>query len=396
MTNTVSNAVATRDAQKPNTPGAMVKQHAASFRQVLPSHVKAVTWVRLAQGALKKGKRVVHPQTRQPCTELELAAANNPGVFLASLLEAARLGLEPGTEQYYLTPRKVKGQLEILGIVGYQGHIELMYRAGAISSVVAECVYANDKFRYQPGLDERPAHEIDWDAEDRGALRLVYAFAVMKDGATSKVVVLNKASIARIKQSSQGADGEYSPWQKHEAAMWLKSAVRQLSKWVPTSAEFITTQLRAERAADTHDAGIDPDWANANGALPEPTFDEDGIVEAEIVDEAPDSDDVPEATSPAPGPITTSQVRTLGGLMRQAGIADDEALRGRLLSHAIGHRVDHVKHLNADEANHVIENLQALSHDDMDALTTSLKQEADEEALMAQAEAELAAAEGGE
>lgn len=117
----------------------------------------------------------------------------------------------------------MKGQLEILGITGYQGIIELIYRAGAVSSVVAECVYANDVFKFKPGIDERPDHEIDWDADDRGALRLVYAYAVMKDGATSKVVVLNKSAIAKIKSSAMGASSEYSPWQTNTDAMWLKS-----------------------------------------------------------------------------------------------------------------------------------------------------------------------------
>jgi len=232
-----STAVATVD----NSPRAMVAKYAESFAAVLPSHMqRPETWVRLAQGALKKGKKGANGMT-----DLEVAATNNPGVFLAALLDCARLGLEPGTEQYYLTPRKVKGRLEILGIIGYQGHIELMYRAGAISSVVAECVYEKDGFEYQPGIDLRPRHTIDWDAEDRGKLRLAYAYAVMKDGATSKVVVLNRAAINRIKESSQGANSEYSPWQKHEPAMWLKSAIRQLAKFVPTSAEYIRTQLQA-------------------------------------------------------------------------------------------------------------------------------------------------------
>jgi len=242
---TVSSAIATRD----DSPRGLIAQYRDSFAAVVPSHVKADQWVRLAQGALKKGKVVAVGRPGSPDhwkgTELELAARNNPGVFLAHLLDAARLGLEPGTEQYYLTPRKVKGQLEILGIVGYQGHIELMYRAGAISSVIAECVYLNDVFRYRPGVDERPVHEIDWDSEDRGPLRLSYAYAVMKDGATSKVVVLNRAAIETIKKSSQGANTEYSPWVKHEAAMWLKSAVRQLAKWVPTSAEYRNALQRA-------------------------------------------------------------------------------------------------------------------------------------------------------
>lgn len=261
-------------------PAAMVKQYSQDFSSVLPSHIKPEQWVRLAQGALKKGKRIGDH------TELEIAAANNPGVFLSSLLDAARLGLEPGTEQYYLTPRKVKGQLEILGIVGYQGLIELMYRAGAISSVVAECVYANDHFQYRPGRDEKPVHEIDWDAEDRGKLRLVYAYAVMKDRATSKVVVLNAAAIRTIKGSAQGADSQYSPWQTNEPAMWLKSAVRQLAKWVPTSAEYMREQLRAVRdvAAEGITTPRIPDDApvDVTGWI---EVDDDGhVVDAEVVD----------------------------------------------------------------------------------------------------------------
>lgn len=276
MTETIGSAVAKRDTG----PAAMVKQYSDDFRAVLPSHIKPEQWVRLAQGALKKGKK------QGGRTELEIAAANNPGVFLASLLDAARLGLEPGTEQYYLTPRKVKGQYEILGIVGYQGLIELMYRAGAISSVVAECVYENDHFAFRPGQDEIPTHEIDWDAEDRGKLRLVYAFARMKDGAVSKVIVLNRSAIQTIKASAQGADSSYSPWQTNEPAMWLKSAVRQLAKWVPTSAEFMREQLRAVRDVASEPAGASPPFSVPGVQIPEDYIDVSDLPEAPHVYEA--------------------------------------------------------------------------------------------------------------
>jgi recombination protein RecT len=285
MTTTIGNEVAKRD----NTAGALVKKYEDDFASVLPTHIKPATWVRLAQGALKKGRR-----GDDGLYELEQAAMNNPGVFLATLLDAARLGLEPGTEQYYLTPRKVKGRLEILGIVGYQGIIELIYRAGAVSSVIAECVYTEDRFQYAPGVNERPVHEINWDSPDRGQLRLVYAYAIMKDGATSKVVVLNRAAIELIKKSSQGAHGDYSPWQTNEPAMWLKSAVRQLGKWVPTSAEYRREQLRVaqEVAAEQHGATarIEPLQAS-DGEHVDPVTGEiyaDEPVDAEIVDGWPD------------------------------------------------------------------------------------------------------------
>ncbi len=286
MTDTTKTSQAVEKAD--NSPRAMVQRYSDSFAQVLPSHVKAETWVRLAQGALKKGKRVGNQY------ELEVAAANNIPLFLSTLLDAARLGLEPGTEEYYLTPRKNKGQLEILGIVGYQGIVELMYRAGAVSSVVAECVYNDDQFEYSPGRNERPVHEIDWDSPDRGELRLVYAYAIMKDGATSKVVVMNRASIARIKAKAQGSDSKFSPWVTDEPAMWLKSAVRQLRKWVPTSAEYIREQLRAERdvAAEQGDVPFDaPDlpptdgmgeWGDDDPGRP---FDDDDVVDAEVIEE---------------------------------------------------------------------------------------------------------------
>lgn len=213
------------------TPSQLVAQHADDLSSVLPSHVHAPVWIRVAQGAVRRDPKLIE------------AASASPATLMVALLNAARLGLEPGTDEFYLTPRKVKGRPEVLGIVGYQGIVEMMYRAGAVATVVAECVYESDGFDYQPGRDDLPRHTIDWDSGDRGKLRLVYAYARMRSGAVSKVVVLNRAEVNKIKGSSQGSTSEYSPWRTNEAAMWLKSAVRQLRKWVPTSAEY-RDQLR--------------------------------------------------------------------------------------------------------------------------------------------------------
>lgn len=262
MTETITSAVATRD----DSPGALVHRYRSDFATVLPSHIKPATWVRLAQGALQDKRN----------EELRRAARNNPASLLSALLTAARLGLEPGSDEFYLTPRKVKGQLEVLGIVGYRGEVELMFRAGAISTVIVEVVRSGDRFEYRPGRDERPIHDIDWKTDDRGDLVLVYAYAVMKDGATSKVVVLNARDIEAAKASSQGADSAYSPWQRHTEAMWLKTAAHRLAKWVPTSAEYIREQLRAARDVDTEQ----PTPTAAEVQQPAET-----VVEAELVED---------------------------------------------------------------------------------------------------------------
>ena len=79
---TVQEAASKQVATRDNSPAGLIKQYADDFKTVLPSHVKPDTWVRLAQGALKKGKK-----ERDGRTQLEIAAANNPGVFLAAVLD---------------------------------------------------------------------------------------------------------------------------------------------------------------------------------------------------------------------------------------------------------------------------------------------------------------------
>lgn len=290
MTETVSNAVAVRETG----PAAMVEQYRAEYAALMPSHLNPDQWVRMAVGAIRGNKDLVQ------------AATNDVGVFLRELRTAARLGLEPGTEQFYLTPRKSKahrGQKIIKGIVGYQGIVELIYRAGAVSSVIVEVVRANDTFQYVPGRDERPVHGIDWFGSDRGDLVGVYAYSVMKDGATSKVVVLNRAQVMQAKAKSDGRNSEFSPWNTNEEAMWLKTAARRLAKWVPTSAEYMREQLRAqaEVAAETGpgDAPLPPQPSALDENDPD---DEDGeTIEAEFVDDDPDATDWPEAAQPGSG-----------------------------------------------------------------------------------------------
>jgi recombination protein RecT len=295
---TVTDAVATRDE---NSPAAMIELYRGDFALVLPSHIKPEAWVRVVQGVVRRDAALYN------------AAKSDPGSLVIALMDAARQGLEPGTEQYYLTPRKVKGKMQVKGIRGYQGEIELIYRAGAVSSVVVEVIRERDLFVWMPGAYdtqvprrwdgpmERPLHDADW-LGDRGGLRGVYAYAVMKDSNTSKVVVLNRQHIDLAKKSSEGSDSAYSPWVKHEESMWLKTGAHRLQKWVPTSAEYMREQLRAIRDV----AAEPPAPRPPAGPPPEPPAPSDvdtatgEVVEGVVVEDPPD-DAWPPATQPGTG-----------------------------------------------------------------------------------------------
>lgn len=216
---------------------AMLKQYWPQMQHMLPSHVRKEAWYSAVFAALYRG------QDSTKDLDLWRAAERNPESLIFALFDAARQGLEPGTPQYYLTPRpnrKARAGVEVLGIRGYQGEIELIYRAGAAASVVTDVVRARDQYRYVRGVDQVPHHQYDPFAseEDRGPVRGAYAYAIMTTGAVSQVVQIGPAEIARAMQASPTAKSEYSPWQTDYAAMVLKTSVHRLAKFVPTSAEY--------------------------------------------------------------------------------------------------------------------------------------------------------------
>lgn len=258
----ISTALEKKDA----TPSGLIERYRADFALVLPTHVKPDQWVRLCQGIMRRNQ------------SLARVAQANPGSFLSALLDCARLGLEPG-DTYHLVPY---GN-EIVGIPDWTGLVELIYRAGAVSSVKAEIVYERDVFHWEPGTMERPQHQADWFG-DRGELVGVYAYAVMKDGSTSRVVVMSKKEIDKVKAVSKTSSSKSSPWVQWYDRMALKTAVRQLQKWLPTSAEY-REQILAGLTAAT-DAG------DRLGVPASTTEIADGdVVDAEIIhDETPSAD----------------------------------------------------------------------------------------------------------
>lgn len=213
----------------------VIEAYRQTIGQLLPGHIKPETFIRLCQGALRRNKQLA--QIANTASGFES--------FLHAIMDAARLGHEPGTEQYYLVPF---GN-EITGIEGYRGVIERMYRAGAVSAVKAELVKKNDHFEWDPNEMKKPVHKVDWFG-DRGETIGAYAYAVMKDGGISRVVVINNEYIEKVKKESKSSGRSDSPWVKWPDAMVLKTVAHRLEPWVPTSAEYRREQLRAIAEAD--------------------------------------------------------------------------------------------------------------------------------------------------
>lgn len=193
--------------------------------KALPAHMNPERMARIATTTLR--------QTPQ-------LASCTPESFLGALLTASQLGLEPGPiGEAYFVPFNTKTGMVCQFIPGYRGLIKLARNSGQLVDIWAEIVYEEDEFTVSYGLHRDLVHKPKMGA-DRGKPVYVYAAAELKDGGRP-FVVLTIAEVEAIRNRSKASKN--GPWMTDWAAMAKKTAVKQLSKWLPLSAEFNTAAV---------------------------------------------------------------------------------------------------------------------------------------------------------
>lgn len=221
----------------------------------------------------------------------------------------AQQGLYPdsGLGYMYLVPRnnRKKNVKEVSAMRGYQGDIRLVRNSGELADIYAEVVYERDKYKVTKGLNRDIVHEPYDGEEGPGALKACYAVARLTSGEVA-FVTLTKADVMRHRASSDGADSDYSPWKKHEAAMWKKTAIHELAKWLPKSTEAMERAVRSIGG----EAAIDITPVQGASVPAEPVSGLEGLT-ARLQDEAPEQP--AEARQGCPHPaVPPSRVAQLG------------------------------------------------------------------------------------
>lgn len=166
----------------------------------------------------------------------------------------ASQGLYPdsGLGYMYLIPRSKK----VTAQRGYQGDIKLARNTGEISKIGAEVVYQRDHYKVTKGLDPNIEHEpFEGEGdEDPGPLRACYAYAKLTNGEVVFVTLTRRDVMRHKAASTMDTTKASSPWVKHEAAMWKKTAIHELFKWIPKDSEKVEKLARdivSQPAIDT-------------------------------------------------------------------------------------------------------------------------------------------------
>lgn len=201
----------------------MVKALEPEIRRALPAVLTPERFTRMALSSINNTPELAN------CT---------PMSFIAALLNAAQLGLEPNTPlgQAYLIPYKNKGKLECQFQLGYKGLIDLAYRTGQIQIIQAQAVREFDYFEYQYGLDSRLIHKPG-DGE-RGEITYIYGLFKLTNGGYG-FEVSNKGEMdAFAARYSKSFGSKYSPWTEDYDSMAKKTVIKRALKYAPISSDF--------------------------------------------------------------------------------------------------------------------------------------------------------------
>ncbi len=201
----------------------MVKALNPEIKRALPSVITPERFTRIALSALNNTPAL------QKCT---------PMSFIAALLNAAQLGLEPNTPlgQAYLIPYKNKGQVECQFQIGYKGLIDLAYRNGQMQTIQAQVVYENDLFEYEYGLEPKLVHKPAF--EDRGEMKYFYGLFRTVNGGYGFSVMSRTEMDQYAKTYSKTYDSGYSPWKTSYEEMAKKTVIKQALKYAPIKTDF--------------------------------------------------------------------------------------------------------------------------------------------------------------
>jgi recombination protein RecT len=156
-------------------------------------------------------------------------------VRAASISASLDLDIDPRGLAYLVPYKNNKtNSIEAQFQIGYLGLMELAYRSGKIKAISAHCVYESEKGKIEiMRIDGRYTVKHPFSYEPpTGKIIAVYASAEI-EGLGPQTIVLRTDEVEKFRKSSKAPN---SPaWTNFPEAMYKKTAIRQLAKFLPKS-----------------------------------------------------------------------------------------------------------------------------------------------------------------
>jgi recombination protein RecT len=199
-----------------------LKNYEPEFQRALGQSMDAAKFAQDALTAIKASPQIAQADARS---------------LFGALFLAAQLNLPVGgpLAQFHLTPRKVKGELVVVPIVGYGGFVQLVMNTGLYSKVSAFLVHENDFFESGATSERGEFYDYKKANGDRGPVVGVIAYAKVKGVDESSWVYIDADTMRSKHRPSKY--WESTPWGSDENEMFKKTGIRVLQKYLPKSAD---------------------------------------------------------------------------------------------------------------------------------------------------------------
>lgn len=218
--------MANAESKPRDTFNQLLKSMGSEIRKALPKHITPERMMRIAQSAYSRNEKL------RQC---------DPMTIIAGIVQASQMGLEIDTPlgHSYLIPFKNNktGKMEAQFQTGYRGELSLAYRTREYKMIAAYCVYNNDGFDYELGLEQKLVHKPHKTPEGEP----VFYYAIYKTISGGEgFVVMSREQIQKhaTQYSMAYKKGWSSPWKSDFDAMAKKTVLKQLLSYAPKSIEY--------------------------------------------------------------------------------------------------------------------------------------------------------------
>lgn len=222
----------------------LIKSKRKAIENALPDHIGLERFVNIALTAVGNNPRL------QLCSEASL---------IGGLMQSAQLGLEPNTplQLAYLIPyensKKVNGQwikvMEAQFQIGYHGIIHLMWQSGMLADLHWAMWKKNDKFEVHEGTQKNLIHRPEI-YKERGEIAGYYAVAETKFGGKPFHFMTVAEVLEHGKKFSKNFESEAGIWKKNPDAAAFKTVLKQVSKYMPKTADREAIKFHKAMMAD--------------------------------------------------------------------------------------------------------------------------------------------------
>lgn len=237
-----------------------IRQRSDELKAVLPREVRMDEFMSVTLNAINDNPHILRADRTS---------------FFKAVTQCARDGLMPDGHEAYFDVRKRRlkngDTIPMVVYIPMIGGLRKLIIGGDVVDWYGDVVREGDDYTVERGDNPSFRHYADPFAGSNGRIIGAYSIARFQDGSISREF-MSLDELTKAKASSASAGSDFSPWNRWESRMYIKTVMKRHADRLPKNAKAGAV-LAIEREIDANDAQllIEPKRAPRKGRKPAQT-----------------------------------------------------------------------------------------------------------------------------